>query len=1259
MKKLLSISTFVLCTCLFLQTGYAQMSYTCPNPTTSTFTSIVGTPGAVNALAFGAQNNDDPQTAAIDLEAISPGFRFYLSGNVIAYRYMGISANGWCWFSATGGWAAHNYSSLSSPTFSTWVNSFTNVRDAAAFTYKPLLSCFWDDLTLTSSGNSRVAYKITGVSPNRILTIEWNKVQRYPDFSGNGAASFQAIVRENPFGGTNPSLISYNYFNEGTFSSTPTASIGVLGTCPGDYYSLNNSGPSPIASQTVETTNITAFAANNQLYRFTGAVSASAFNDDICNAAALPYNTNSTCNTTVGTTKGATVQAFAVTGGAAGGACLTAPSNRDVWYTVTKPIGFTVMQISTDNVLSGGVCSSGGVQFQVYTMGGACGAPTLTEIAGGCSNNGGVLNPLNSTLALSALPAPATTYYIRVSGDADAQLDFQICVQNSSNNEICGAVELGTVATPNAVANLASVGTTIRVASTADLAVGMYVTVSSGTGVFAPNTYITAIVSATQFTVSAIPTTVLQPGATIPTGFLPATACNTVSSTTVGATPSRCSGAPGILGASPNAQTISGGADCGNSFLLSNVTGATTTFTVVSTAGLINGPISVYSGTGVFPASTTLTVISATQFTTSAAPTVALNNATILNVSTACHVRDVWFKFKTPATAKDYVIETFSASLNDVEMAIYAGTPNCGAVPTTGPLSTNTFFSTYNFDPQIRDKVASIDLMSRIVSNNLLPNRVYYVRVWKKTTVVNEGTFTICAYERPSCGVTATCTAVSPYTYTSFAYNPNGNYNATKCTTPIALPNDTNGVCYLKAPKIPTIGTNFSPLCGDNFRGPSYTVAATAAASSGATTFTVSLANAALLKVGAYLYTTASFSFTGNCRITAIDLGTGVITISLPLSAGLASGAVVTVIDDMPANSLSNTFGANVGAGNAASVPNMLNPMFYRIKNDVVGNLTINFSNILGAYNRGIRAGLFTLDMDAGTAGIQAPTSPNYDCYNGTWLPVTTTTISNSSPSSPFSGLKLYGNTPTGTGNYNPAAVTGTQNTDKFSMTYNSLPIGVYYLLVDGANGDRAYFDLSLTGTIATGNGVLPIRLLSFTGKNSGGINTLKWSTASEENNDYFTLERSFNGEIFEPIAQIDGAGNSAQINNYSHVDPKTSVGVTYYRLKQTDFNQKSTYSDIIALYSKTGKVLEFTGLRPNPAAQIFYMDVVAYENTTLTLEIRDVSGKLVRQHNASVNQGESSIESTLDGLENGLYFVRVYDEKSGESFTKKVVKQN
>ena len=85
---------------------------------------------------------------------------------------------------------------------------------------------------------------------------------------------------------------------------------------------------------------------------------------------------------------------------------------------------------------------------------------------------------------------------------------------------------------------------------------------------------------------------------------------------------------------------------------------------------------------------------------------------------------------------------------------------------------------------------------------------------------------------------------------------------------------------------------------------------------------------------------------------------------------------------------------------------------------------------------------------------------------------------------------------------------------------------------------------------------------------------------------------------------------------------------------------------------------MELSGIRPNPANANFYADVVTYEDATITFTLRDVSGKVVRQHNASVNQGENSVETSLEGLENGLYFVTLFNEKSGESFTKKIVKQ-
>lgn len=94
----------------------------------------------------------------------------------------------------------------------------------------------------------------------------------------------------------------------------------------------------------------------------------------------------------------------------------------------------------------------------------------------------------------------------------------------------------------------------------------------------------------------------------------------------------------------------------------------------------------------------------------------------------------------------------------------------------------------------------------------------------------------------------------------------------------------------------------------------------------------------------------------------------------------------------------------------------------------------------------------------------------------------------------------------------------------------------------------------------------LPIELISFIGTTQNNVNTLMWVTASERNNDYFTLERTFNGTDFEVIANISGAGNSQEMNEYTVIDPINDASLNYYRLKQTDYDGKFIYSDLISI---------------------------------------------------------------------------------------------
>lgn len=95
---------------------------------------------------------------------------------------------------------------------------------------------------------------------------------------------------------------------------------------------------------------------------------------------------------------------------------------------------------------------------------------------------------------------------------------------------------------------------------------------------------------------------------------------------------------------------------------------------------------------------------------------------------------------------------------------------------------------------------------------------------------------------------------------------------------------------------------------------------------------------------------------------------------------------------------------------------------------------------------------------------------------------------------------------------------------------------------------------------------VLPIELVNFYGYDEGKNNRLYWTTASEINNDYFTIERSDDGDLWIIIGEIDGAGISTSSINYILIDNSHRNITNYYRLKQTDFDGSSKYSDIISI---------------------------------------------------------------------------------------------
>lgn len=178
----------------------------------------------------------------------------------------------------------------------------------------------------------------------------------------------------------------------------------------------------------------------------------------------------------------------------------------------------------------------------------------------------------------------------------------------------------------------------------------------------------------------------------------------------------------------------------------------------------------------------------------------------------------------------------------------------------------------------------------------------------------------------------------------------------------------------------------------------------------------------------------------------------------------------------------------------------------------------------------------------------------------------------------------------------------------------------------------------------AHGYNPLPVTLLNFSGENIPQGVQLNWSTASEINNDHFTLERSLQNENFNPVAIVDGAGNSNSLLNYSWIDPAPATGTNYYRLVQTDLDgTKKTYGPISIRTGDSPFSLSLVNVYPNPSTGDFYLTYRSEDRCETLLEILNTEGKKVYEEVLHTLRGTNFIEIKNHMiLSQGIYFVRL-----------------
>jgi hypothetical protein len=182
----------------------------------------------------------------------------------------------------------------------------------------------------------------------------------------------------------------------------------------------------------------------------------------------------------------------------------------------------------------------------------------------------------------------------------------------------------------------------------------------------------------------------------------------------------------------------------------------------------------------------------------------------------------------------------------------------------------------------------------------------------------------------------------------------------------------------------------------------------------------------------------------------------------------------------------------------------------------------------------------------------------------------------------------------------------------------------------------------------------LPVELLYFEAKVVGEREVeLSWETASELNNDYFTVERSVNARDWEYVTKVMGSGTTSENHSYQLADNNPHLGKSYYRLIQTDYDGTYSYSDIRSVYLKKSLTVS---LYPNPTSGKLTIEVEmeAGDEVSLTYELISSGGKVVKE---GVLKSSINILN-VSNLSVGVYWLRAGDGQSN-MISERIIKIN
>lgn len=177
--------------------------------------------------------------------------------------------------------------------------------------------------------------------------------------------------------------------------------------------------------------------------------------------------------------------------------------------------------------------------------------------------------------------------------------------------------------------------------------------------------------------------------------------------------------------------------------------------------------------------------------------------------------------------------------------------------------------------------------------------------------------------------------------------------------------------------------------------------------------------------------------------------------------------------------------------------------------------------------------------------------------------------------------------------------------------------------------------------------GTLPVTLLYFDARVFEGKTEISWVTASEINNDYFIVEQSTDGEQFSEITRVRGAGSTNETTEYGCTDYFPPSGISYYRLKQVDYDGTSSYSDVIAVHVRIKSSFSILSAEStvNQTVRIVF---ASKSNALYQLQVFELNGAQVYSMELAAHSGMNNREFFFPFLRKGIYLLTLSSDDQG-----------